>query len=58
MSSSAICCQQRFAFAPFVEEHLYVNDPWKYQLSQLYYEPVVIATVQQMAQENDLATAV
>src|SRR5262249_55229383 len=39
-----------------VEEHLYMNGLWKYQLSQPYYEPAVAAAVQQMAQGNDSAS--
>jgi len=35
-----------------VEEHVQVNGPWPYQLSQLYYEPAVIAAVERMAVEE------
>jgi hypothetical protein len=31
-----------------VEEHLHVNGPWKYKLSELYYEPAVTAAVENM----------
>ncbi len=39
-------------------EHLHVNGPWKYKLSELYYEPAVTAAVEQMARAKPLATAV
>jgi transposase len=32
-----------------VEAHLHVNGPWKYQLSELYYEPAVTAAVEKIA---------
>jgi putative transposase len=32
-----------------VEDHLHWNGPWKYQLSELYYEPAVTAAVERMA---------
>jgi transposase len=32
-----------------VETHLEVNGPWKYKLSQLYYEPAVSAMVEKIA---------
>jgi hypothetical protein len=35
-----------------VEEHVQVNGPWQYQLSQLYYEPAVTAAVERMAVEE------
>jgi transposase len=31
-----------------VEEHLQVNGPWPYKLSQLYYEPAVTAAVEKI----------
>jgi hypothetical protein len=31
-----------------VEEHLQINDPWPYKLSQLYYEPAVTAAVEKI----------
>ena len=34
-----------------VEEHLHVNGPWQYRLSQLYYEPTVTAAVEKIAAE-------
>ena len=34
-----------------VEAHLHLNGPWKYKLSQLYYEPMVTAAVEQMTAE-------
>jgi transposase len=41
-----------------VVEHLHVNGPWKYKLSELYDEPAVTAAVEQMARAKPLATAV
>jgi hypothetical protein len=35
-----------------VEEHLHVNGPWKYKLSELYYEPAVTAAVENMVAEQ------
>jgi putative transposase len=35
-----------------VEEHLHVNGPWPYKLSQLYYEPAVTAAVEKIATEE------
>jgi hypothetical protein len=32
-----------------VEAHLHVNGPWKYQLSELSYEPAVTAAVVKLA---------
>jgi hypothetical protein len=40
-----------------VEEHLQVNGPWPYKLSQLYYEPAVTAAVEKMAAEDQSKTA-
>jgi transposase len=34
-----------------VEEHLHVNGPWHYRLSQIYYEPAVTAGVEKIAAE-------
>jgi putative transposase len=34
-----------------VEDHLRLNGPWKYTLSELYYEPGVTAAVEQIAAE-------
>ena len=31
-----------------VEEHLHVNGPWLYKLSDLYYEPAITAAVEQI----------
>jgi transposase len=40
-----------------VEDHLHLNGPWKYKLSDLYYEPAVTAAVEIMAMEQPLAAA-
>jgi transposase len=40
-----------------VVEHLHVNGPWKYQLSDIYDEPAVTDAVSKMAMESILATA-
>jgi transposase len=40
-----------------VVEHLHVNGPWKYTLSDVYHEPAVTEAVSTMAIEPTLATA-
>lgn len=40
-----------------VIEHLQVNGPWQYKLSQIYYEPEVTAAVERMAAEERLKVA-
>lgn len=40
-----------------VEDHLHVNGPWKYQLSQLYSEPAVTAAVENIAAEEQAKAA-
>ena len=40
-----------------VEEHLHLNGPWKYQLSELSYEPVVTAAVEKIAAEEHAKAA-
>jgi putative transposase len=35
-----------------VEDHLHLNGPWKYRLSDLYYEPAVTAAVENIAAEE------
>jgi len=40
-----------------VEEHLHVNGPWKYQLSELYDEPAVTTAVAKIAQEDQAQVA-
>jgi transposase len=40
-----------------VEDHLHLNGPWKYQLSDLYYEPAVTAAVATIAAEEEYAAA-
>jgi hypothetical protein len=35
-----------------VEDHLHLNGPWKYKLSDLYYEPAVTAAVENIAAEE------
>jgi putative transposase len=40
-----------------VEDHLHVNGPWPYQLSDLYYEPAVTAAVEKIAAEEQTTVA-
>jgi hypothetical protein len=40
-----------------VEEHLHLNGPWKYPLSELYYEPAVTAAVDKIAAEEHAKAA-
>ena len=40
-----------------VVEHLHVNGPWQYKLSDIYYEAAVTAAVARMAMEQTLAAA-
>jgi transposase len=40
-----------------VEDHLHVNGPWRYTLSDLYYEPAVTAAVEQLAAEEHTKVA-
>ena len=41
-----------------VEDHVHLNGPWKYKLSDLYYAPAVTATVEKrIAQEHAKAAA-
>jgi len=40
-----------------VEDHLRLNGPWKYQLSDLYYEPAVTAAVENIAAEEHAQVA-
>lgn len=40
-----------------VEEHLQVNGPWPYKLSEIYYEPAVTVAVEKMAAEAQSNTA-
>jgi hypothetical protein len=35
-----------------VEEHLHVNGPWHYKLSEIYDEPAVTAVVEKIAPEE------
>ena len=35
-----------------VEDHLHLNGPWQYKLSDLYYEPAVTAAVEKIAAEE------
>jgi putative transposase len=37
-----------------VEEHVQVNGPWPYELSELYYEPAVTAAVEKVAAEEQV----
>jgi hypothetical protein len=40
-----------------VVDHLRLNGPWKYQLSDLYDEPVVTTAVERIAAEEDARVA-
>ncbi len=40
-----------------VEDHLHVNGPWQYKLSDLYYEPAVTAAVEKLAAEEHTKVA-
>ena len=40
-----------------VEDHLHLNGPWKYKLSDLYYEPAVTAAVEKIAAEEHAKVA-
>jgi putative transposase len=40
-----------------VEEHLQVNGPWPYKLSEVYYEPAVTAAVEKLAAEEQAKVA-
>lgn len=40
-----------------VQDHLHLNGPWKYKLSDLYYEPTVTAAVEKIATEEHAKVA-
>ncbi len=40
-----------------VEDHLQLNGPWQYKLSDLYYEPAVTTAVERISMEQTLAAA-
>jgi transposase len=40
-----------------VAEHLHVNGPWPYKLSDIYYEPAITAAVEKMAAEEHAKVA-
>jgi hypothetical protein len=40
-----------------VVEHLDVNGPWQYKLSDIYYDPAVSAAVENITMEQPLAAA-
>jgi putative transposase len=40
-----------------VEDHLHLNGPWKYKLSDLYYEPVVTTAVEPIAAQEQAKVA-
>lgn len=40
-----------------VEDHVHVNGPWQYKLSDLYYEPAVTAAVKHIAAEEQTTVA-
>jgi transposase len=40
-----------------VEDHVHLNGPWQYKLSDLYYEPAVTAAVEKIAAEEYVVAA-
>jgi transposase len=40
-----------------VEDHVQLNGPWTYKLSDLYYEPAVSAAVEKIAAEEQATVA-
>jgi putative transposase len=40
-----------------VEDHLHLNGPWQYKLSELYYEPAVTTAVENIAAEAEAKVA-
>lgn len=40
-----------------VEDHMHLNGPWQYKLSDLYYEPAVTAAVEKIAAEEHAMAA-
>ena len=42
---------------PMWKTHLHLNGPWKYKLSELYYEPAVTAAVEKIAAEEQTKVA-
>jgi putative transposase len=40
-----------------VEDHVHLNGPWQYKLSDLYYEPAVTAAVEKIAAEEQAKVA-
>jgi hypothetical protein len=40
-----------------VEDHVHLNGPWQYKLSDLYYEPAVTAAVEKIAAEEHAKVA-
>lgn len=40
-----------------VVEHLHVNGPWRYKLSDIYDDPAVTAAVERMTMEQTLVAA-
>jgi hypothetical protein len=40
-----------------VEDHVPLNDPWPYKLSELYYVPAVTAAVEKIAAEEQTRVA-
>ena len=41
----------------YLEDHLRLNGPWPYKLSDLYYEPAATAAVQKIAAEEHTKVA-
>jgi hypothetical protein len=40
-----------------VEDHLHLNGPWQYKLSDLYYEPAITVAVANLAAEEQPTVA-
>jgi hypothetical protein len=40
-----------------VQDHLHLNGPWKYKLSDLYFEPAVTTAVENIAAEEHAKVA-
>jgi hypothetical protein len=49
-------CQRLPELVADVKEHIEGNGPWKYQLSQLHYEPAVTPAVKKIAAEEQAKT--
>jgi hypothetical protein len=40
-----------------VEDHVHLNGPWQYKLSDLYYEPAVTAAVENLVAKEEAKVA-